>query len=158
MNGIAYHRIKQNLSKKSLAEAAGITESILVRYERNDDIANRTVGIYLHLSDALSVKVVDLIRTDYPDLVDRTSMMKALPSKGENLQNPIACYRRIQRLTYEELAFRLGRTTRECGRRICQTATPNAKHLKTLAAREHMTVQAFTKKYSKSEVEKNDLF
>lgn len=92
------------------AKAAGITENTLARYERNDDIAQRSVQIYLNLSDALSVKVSDLIRSDYPDLIDRTSMMKSLPSRGENLQNPIACYRRIQRLTYEELAVRLGRT------------------------------------------------
>lgn len=148
MTGIAYYRIKQNLSRSELSQKAGVAKETVSLYEKLAARGKGRIWIWLKFSDCLAVSVDELLRDDFPDLIDRTDPHKFRTSRTANPNNPITNYYLANRLTFGELATRLGRTSRECARVVCSAEKASDAHLNTLAAYENMTKEEFIKKYS----------
>lgn len=147
MNGVAYYRIKRGLSLATLSEVAGVGIPTMERYESTDGNYRGNGNVYLRLSDALGVPIVELIRENYPDIPDPTAKRKQLPSRTANPANPITRYREAHQLSFKELAQRLGNTTRESGRKACHRNVPLNEHIEALASYEGITSAEFYIKY-----------
>lgn len=149
MTGLAYHRILQDLSCKELAEQVGCTKDSVRLYEKH--LAPQKKGrssLWLAFSDCLKVPVQELLKTDFPDLTDRKNGRTIRWSKTANPCNPITIYYRTHRLSYRELAERLGRTSRECARKACTAQRASQKHIKALTKYEGISEKAFLRKYA----------
>lgn len=148
MNGLRYYRIKRGFSPRELAESANVSRNIITVYETPSS-SNRSNGeTYLRLSDVLGVPIDELLREDFPDEPDTTLGDGIRHSETAVACNPITVYREAQKLSFRALAHRLGRTTRECGRKACARAIPLDEHIQALSTYEGITPEAFIKKYS----------
>jgi transcriptional regulator with XRE-family HTH domain len=148
MNGVKYHRLMERLSRAKLAEIAHISIPTLIKMERVSHPGNIYAENYRKVSDALQVTPDDLIRNDYPDEDKGTPRRADYASRTANPSNYISIYRREHYLTFDNLALRLGLTTRERARQICSAESPSEKHVRTLAHYEMISVDQFKEKYS----------
>lgn len=149
MTGLAYYRIQRDLSRKEFAKQVGSTESNVRAYEEQFAPQGRgRSSLWLAFSDYLGVSVEELLKSDFPDIPDRNNQMFYRPSKTANPHNPVTVYYRTHRLSYQELAERLGRTSRECARKACAAQKASRKHIRALAKHEGITEKAFLSKYS----------
>lgn len=151
MVGLEYFRIKSGLSCQELAQLAGVSStrvSSYVNYARKGCGPRGRSHVWLAFSNALSVPVDDLLKTTYPELIDRTNRLKFRDAKTANSANPITQYKLRHCLSLPELAARLGKTSRECARLACAADTPSDKHIQALAAYEGISVYEFLKTYA----------
>ena len=148
MTGLAYYRIQKDLSCKELAEQAGCATGTVCLYEKLAMEGKGRSSLWMEFSTCLGVPVEELLKTDFPDVIDRKNGRTIRWSKTANPDNPVTIYYRRHRLSYLELAERLGRTTRECARKACAAETPSKKHIKKLAAFEGISEKAFLCEYS----------
>ena len=154
MTGLEYYRIKKDLSRKALAEQVGCTESSVRLYERLASQGKGRSSLWVAFSDYLGVSVAELLKSDFPGVPDRNNQMYFRKSKTANSENPITVYYRAHRLSYRELAERMGYTTRECGRKACAAERASPQHIRALAEYEGISVSAFVRKYSSNTKEK----
>ena len=149
MTGLRYYRILRDLSREELAEQVGCRAETIYLYERVYGAEGRgRSSTWMDFSACLDVPVQELLKTGFPDIVDRKDRRTIRWSKTANTENPITIYHRTHRLTYLELAQRFGRTTRECGRLACVAPLASKKHIKALASYEGISEKAFLRKYS----------
>lgn len=151
MVGLEYFRIEKNLSCQELAQLAGVPPTCVssyVNYARQGSGSRGRSHVWLAFSNALTTPVDDLLRSDYPDLIDRTNRLKFREAKTANNSNPITQYKRRHRLSLPELAVRLGKTSRECARLACAADVPSDKHIRALAAYEGISVREFLNTYT----------
>ena len=148
MVGLAYYRIQNNLTYEDLAKQTGYTPGSIRLYEKLAAERKGRSSLWLMFSDCLGVSVQELLRTDFPELVDRNNHRIIRWSKTANPNNPITIYYREHRLSYLELARRLGNDSRESGRVVCSRPKASTKHIKALARYEGISEQAFLRKYS----------
>ena len=148
MTGLKYYRIQKNLSSEELAKLTGYTVGSIRLYEKMAAEGRGRSSLWIAFSDVLGVPVQELLRCDLPEIIDRKNRRTIRWSKTANSNNPITIYYRVHRLSYYELAQRLGNTTRECGRVVCSAPKASPKHIKALARYEGVSEQAFLRKYS----------
>ena len=148
MTGLAYYRIQRDLSRKELAELIGCATETVYLYEKLAQDGKGRSSLWLDFSDCLEVPVQELLKIGFPDVVDRNNGRTVRWSKTANPNNPITNYYRTHRLSYKELAERLGYTSRECGRKACTAKVPLRKHIRALASYEGISEHEFIKKYS----------
>jgi len=151
MVGLEYFRIKRGLSCQELAQLAGVSSTRVfsyVNYARKGGGSRGRSHVWLAFSNALTTPVDDLLRSDYPGLIDRTNRLKFREAKTANNSNPITQYKLRHCLSLPELAARLGKTSRECARLACAADIPADKHIRALAAYEGISVREFLNTYT----------
>ena len=148
LSGLAYYRIERDMSRKKLAERVGTTTKTVALYEKLAWEGKGRSSLWMAFSDCLGVPVQELLKTEFQDVVDRNNGRKLRESRTANSSNPITNYYRIHRLSYQELAERLGKTSREFARLVCASENPQAKYIKALAEHEGISEKAFIRKYS----------
>ena len=84
---------------------------------------------------------------EYPDDILAAGDHPSTESKTENPNNCLSQYRKTKNLTFEELAMRLGNSTREAGRIACARSVPLDKDIQKLATFEGISVEDFRKLY-----------
>lgn len=147
MTGVSYWRMKRHLSKKELAEKAGVSFTFISKLEKRYAPESAFV-LYIWLADALNVTVDGLLE-EYNEaelsLGDHGTYRK---TEGKHkVVNCIAEYRKEENLTYQELSSILGIASRERARQICNALSPSKKHMKVLAERENLSVADFIARY-----------
>ena len=149
INGIEYFRRKKHMSLAELSAASGVAYSLVrelskeIRYTTSSDV-------YRRLARALNVTVDDLLlEYSYDDLAvgDRSASRR-----GDSRCNCIDNYRWAENLPLEELARRMGVTSRERARQICNMPVPSRKHLLMLAEYENTSLEEFKVRYGVEEM------
>lgn len=148
MSGVKYYRIKRGLSREMLSMIVGISIPTLKKMENSKIPGTISALKYIKVANALEVTPDELIRSNFPDFGDDFPKRSPYLSKTEDLSNCISVYRRVNSLTYQGLATRLGITSRERARQICSEKIPIFKHLETIARYENISTIDFIKKYS----------
>ena len=146
MNGIEFFRRSRGMSTRELAEKSDLSLPYLrglIRGKEHDTALN----IYVRLSDALGVRVDDLLMNFDESELD-VGTYNSYEYRTENPDNCIASYRSEKGLSYRELALRMGLTSREAGRIACKHTVPREKHLRALAAYEGISPEEFCRRYS----------
>lgn len=146
MNGIYYWRKKCGLTVKELAELSGLSIVSIQKLEKQV-CKTTTLSAYMKIADALGRTVDQLLDSYDPHTLNagesrRKSSRKALEG------NIIALYCRHEDLSYQQLANRLGVTSRERARQLCRTQDAPEKHVSRLAAYEAIPVEEFIKRYA----------
>lgn len=149
ITGIKYWRRKKRFTRKELSKRAAVSENFITNAEK--EISPQTVfSTYIKLANALSVPLDDLLK-EYDDsqldYCDHATYLFKKKRPPENA-NCIAKYRIDENLTYQQLSEILGITSREGARKICNSSCPSSKHLKTVAAREGISVEEFLFRYT----------
>ena len=67
MNKIQYYRVERGLSKRKLAEKAGVSDNVIRRLEKGEAYSNVTLGSFNKIAKALNVSLFDLIELDLLD-------------------------------------------------------------------------------------------
>lgn len=67
MTKIQYYRVDRGLSKRALAQKAGISDNVIRRLEKGEAYGNVTLGSFYKIAKALNVSLFDLIE---PDLLE----------------------------------------------------------------------------------------
>ena len=151
MNGIKYWRLKNRMTLAELSDCADITITT-VRYLEKKVRDTTTVDIYVRISDALGVTVDDLL-IEYSDDALQDGDRPVSKHGGTKLINCIAMYRKTENLTLQQLAARMGVSSRERARQICNTPMPSRKNLLKLAEYENLSLQEFEVRYAVEEKE-----
>lgn len=147
ITGVKYHRSKARMSRRELAELAGVTTSILQKMDLCHEVTNITLTFYMRVAEALRVPVEELLKLhDDSELEDGDRT--AYPSRTENLQNPVAIYRKHYGLTLAQLGDRLGDKSKEWARQVCADETPQQSPIQALAAYEGITPAEFLLLYA----------
>lgn len=141
MYGLKYHRMKQWLSQKELAKLSGCSLQTITRLEQ-DMPSSTWCRIIDDCAKALGVSMDEIVR-EYPDDILSDGDHPSTESRTENPHNCLSQYRRAKNLTFEELAIRLGNSTREAGRIACARSVPLDKDIQKLAAYERISVEDF---------------
>lgn len=64
MTKVQYYRVEQGLSKRKLAEKAGVSDNVIRRIEKGEAYSNITLGSFNKIAKALGVKLFDIIEED----------------------------------------------------------------------------------------------
>ena len=150
MNGIRYFRKKNKLAIYELSELSHVCKPTIHSLEKAIQ-PTTTLSTYLRLADALGVTLDELLDDYDPALLkdgDRHTDRRSTRSP----RNPIAVYRMTENLTLQQLAKRMGVTSREWARRICDGELASPKLLRRLAAYENVTETEFLRRYAVEEV------
>lgn len=67
MTKIQFHRVEQGLSKRKLAEKAGVSDNVIRRIEKGEAYGNITLGSYNKIAKALGLPLFDIIDLDMLD-------------------------------------------------------------------------------------------
>lgn len=106
-----------------------------------------SLSIYMRLAEALTVTVDELI-DDYDPSLLQDGDRHAYAAKQKSIRNPIAVYRHEENLSLQQLAGRMGVTSREWARRICNEETASPKLLRRLAEFENISEEEFAGRYA----------
>ena len=145
MYGLQYHRMKKWLSKKELAKLAGCSAQTITRLEKDMPLST-WCGIIDDCAKALGVSMDEIVR-EYPNRILSAGDHPSTESRTENPHNCLSQYRKTKNLTFEELAIRLGNSTREAGRIACVRSVPLDKDIQKLATFEGISVEDFRRLY-----------
>ena len=146
MNGIKYYRKKNKLAIYELSQKSNITAPTIRCLEKTIR-PNTSLRTYLRLADSLGVTIDELVDDYNPSLLadgDR----HAYPAKNKPVHNHIDVYRREENLSLQQLATRMGVTSREWARRVCNNKVDSPKMLSRLAAYEQISVEEFVRRYA----------
>lgn len=150
MNGIRYFRKKNKLAIYELSKLSHVCKPTIHSLEEAIQ-PTTALNIYLRLADALGVTLDELLDDYEPSLLkdgDRHTDRR----NSKLPRNPIASYRMAENLTLQQLANRMGVTSREWARRICDEDFASRKLLSRLASFENMTESEFLRRYAVEEV------
>lgn len=64
MTKIQYLRVDKGLSKRKLAELAGVSDNVIRRLEKGEAYSNVTIGSFNKIAKALGVELFDIIDLD----------------------------------------------------------------------------------------------
>ena len=145
MNGLHYHRLTTRLTLKQLAERSHCSWGVLQKLDRRIPPSTPS-AVIANLAAALGVTMDALLRT-YPDDALSAGDHPAYPPKVQRPGNLLDHYRRVNNLTCEELAARLGVGSRQAAQQACVSPTPSKKHLRHLAELEGVTTEEFIHRY-----------
>lgn len=149
MNGIRFYRKKNKLAVYELSEMSHVDKVTVHRLEVKIN-PTTSLSIYLRLADALGVTLDELLEDHDPVLL-RDGDRHAYAGGPKILRNPIAVYRHDENLSLQQLAGRMGVTSREWARRVCAEETASPKLLRRLAAFESISEAEFLRRYAVEE-------
>ncbi len=150
MNGIRFYRQKNRLAICELSQLAQVSAPVIRSLEKKIQ-PNTALSIYLRLTDALGITLDELLDDYDPALLKDGDRHAHARTKSKPARNPIAVYRRDENLSLQQLADRLGVTSREWARRVCDSKSVRPQHLQLLAAYEGVTEDEFLLRYAVSE-------
>lgn len=150
MNGIRFYRQKNRLAICELSQLAQVSAPVIRALEKKIQ-PNTALSIYLRLSDALGVTIDELLDDCDPALLKDGDRHAYATSKAKPACNAIAVYRRDENLSLQQLADRLGVTSREWARRVCDSKSIRPQHLQLLAKYEGVTEDEFLLRYAVGE-------
>lgn len=150
MNGIRYFRKKNKLAVYELSELSHVSAPTIHSLESTIQ-PTTALSIYLRLADTLGVTLDELL-DDYDPTLLKDGDRHTYCGNTKPPRNPIAVYRMAENLTLQQLADRMGVTSREWARRICDGDCVSGKLLRRLAAYENMTETEFLHCYAVEEV------
>lgn len=150
MNGIGFYRRKKRLALYELSEMSHVYKGTIHRLEEELN-PKTTLSIYLRLADALGVTLDELLK-DYDPSLLRAGDRHAYAGGPKPPHNPIAVYRSDENLSLQQLAWRLGVTSREWARRVCNEDTVSPLHLGRLAAYEGISEAEFRQRYAVTDI------
>ena len=150
MNGIRYFRKKNKLAVFELSELSHVSKPTIHNLEESINPAT-TLSIYLRLAEALGVTLDELL-DDYDPALLKDGDRYPYPAKQKPARNSIAVYRRTENLSLQQLADRMGVSSREWARRVCDEEIASSKLLRRLAAFEGVTEDEFVRIYAVEEV------
>lgn len=64
MTKIQYLRVDKGLSKRKLAEMAGVSDNVIRRLEKGEAYSNVTIGSFYKIAKALGVELFEIIDLD----------------------------------------------------------------------------------------------
>ena len=147
MNGIRFFRQKNKLAIYELSQLAQVSAPTIRALEKKIQ-PNTSLTVYLRLSDALAITIDELLDDYDPSLLKAGDRHAYAPAKAKPARNPIAVYRRDENLSLQQLADRLGVTSREWARRVCDNKIARPQHLHLLADFEGVTEDEFLRRYA----------
>ena len=146
MNGIRFFRKKNKLAIYELSELSGVSGATIHTLE--EELNPRTsLSIYMRLAEALNVTIDEMLE-DYDPALLKDGDRHSYAGKAKVPRNPIAVYRHEENLSLQQLAGRMGVTSREWARRICAEEIASPKLLRRLAAFENITEAEFSRRYA----------
>ncbi len=152
MNGVKFFRLKHKLSRKDLFERSGVQVQRILHYENDLPIDKMDVTTLCKLASALGTTLSALIQ-EYDDALLSPGDRYQRPSKSLNGRNVIARYRRLENLSLEQLAERLGGQSREYARQLCNAETAREQYVAALCAYEGISLPAFLARYGEEAAE-----
>ena len=150
MNGIRFLRKKNKLAVYELSERSQVSAPTIHSLEQAIQ-PTTALSIYLRLAEALGVTLDELL-DDYDPALLKDGDRHAYNGRQKPARNPIAVYRMVENLSLQQLAKRMGVTSREWARRICDEDRASTKLLRRLAAFENLTEAEFLRRYAVEEV------
>ena len=152
MNGVKFFRLKHKLSRGELFERSGVQVQRILHYENDIPIDKMDVAKLRRLADALDTTVGALIQ-EYDDSLLNPGDRYQRPSKSLNGQNVIARYRRMENLSLEQLAERMGVLSREHARQLCVSEAARDQYVEALCTYEGISLPAFLVRYGEEAME-----
>lgn len=152
MNGVKFFRLKHKLSRPELFERSGVQVQRILHYENDLPIDKMDVATLCKLASALDTTLSSLIQ-EYDDALLSPGDRYQRPSKSLNGQNTIARYRRMENLSLEQLAERMGVQSREHARQLCNAETVREQYVAALCAFEGISLPAFLTRYGEEVAE-----
>ena len=147
ISGVKFYQRKARMSQHKLAELAGVSGFLLQRMNAPDKQKSISLANYIRVAEVLRVPVSALLEQhDDSELADGDRVR--YPSRTENLNSPVAVYRKRHGITLEQLGERLGGKTRACAQLACAEEHPRKKHIRVLAAYEDITPEEFCRLYA----------
>ena len=146
INGMLYWRKKRRLTAAELAEQAGLSCATILGLEHEIRLST-SLTVYKSVADALGV-TVEMLLKDYDSCELKDGENRRKKTRREFGNSAVAVYCEKHNLTYSQLADRLGLTSRERARQLCQGETASVKHIKTLAEYEDLTIEDFCELYA----------
>ncbi len=142
MTGVFYWRRERSLSEDQLADLTDVSVWTIQALEKK--IKSTTCfSVYCRIAEVLDVSIENLFAEyNYPVEKRRGRERKKLDC------NAIAVYCREHNITYQQLADRLGLTSRERARQICRANVVSEKHINRLAKFEGLTAEEFCERYA----------
>ena len=151
MTGVEYFRRKCGLSRPMLSAKSGLCVATLMNYEQKGIPDHTPVSPLLNLADALGITLDALLDSyDGSDLttVDRVKRHSKIGSPG----NAVSNYRIAHNLRYQELADRLGVSSRQSAQVICKRRAAKHKYIVILSRFENISPEEFLNRYLSAEV------
>ena len=146
MTGVEYYRRKCGLTRPALSAKSGLCVATLMNYEQRGIPDHTPVSPLLNLADALGI-TLDALLASYEGS-DLTTQDRAKRSSSiRSPRNAVSNYRIVHNLRYQELADRLGGSSREAARVICKRETAGKKHILALCWYEQVSPEDFLAHY-----------
>ena len=145
INGIEYYRLKNHMSYVELSAASGVAYSLILALTKSIKYTT-SVDVYCRIAKALSVTVDDLLIEYSRD--DLTAGDRPVSRRKDSRCNCIDNYRWAENLPLEELARRIGVSSRERARQVCNMPVPSRKNLVRLAEYENLSIDEFEVRYA----------
>lgn len=148
ITGVEFYRRLRRMSKKELSEISGVSLEAIDAWSKDEAaMENAYVSRLLKLSDVLGV-TMELLCMVYPSYYLRAGDRPVRGSTKECPTNCITIYRRCKNLKFEDLAWRMGLTTREAARMNCVRKEPRERYIRELAKYERITPAEFMVLYA----------
>lgn len=146
INGILFWRKKRRLTAAELAGQAGVSCSTIRSLEQEIRLST-SLTVYKSVADALGV-TVEMLLENYDTCALEDGENRRKRARREFGNSAVAVYCEKHNLTYSQLADRLGLTSRERARQLCQGETASVKHIRKLAEYEDLTIEDFCELYA----------
>lgn len=144
MTGFEYFRKKARLTAKKLAQLCGETEAQIYHMNCGPALETRCRSL-VKISEALDMPI-DVLLWEFDDSELASGDRGVFLSEKTIESNPLEIYRRINNLSYEQMAEML-RMSRQNVHRLGKNSYAREGHLEKLAAHEGITYSKFLKKY-----------
>lgn len=143
MTGCRYWRLKRRMTLQEVAQRSGRSAATILHMERSLSLTTSSM-IVADLARVLGV-TMDELMTTYPDdaLVEGDHPLRQVAVEG----NLLGRYRVAHNLTYQELAARLGQSSKQHAQIVCNYPQPPQRTLIRLAEHEGITVDEFVRRY-----------
>ena len=148
MTGFEYFRKKARLTAKKLAQLCGETEAQIYHMNCGPALETRCRSL-VKISEALDMPI-DVLLWEFDDAELSSGDRGVFLSEKTIESNPLEIYRRINNLSYEQMAEML-RMSRQNVHRLGKNSYAREGHLEKLAAHEGITYSKFLKKYKISD-------
>lgn len=149
MNGIGFYRRKNKLAVYELQNLSHVSAATIHTLETKIN-PQSPLSIYFRLAEALNVTLDELL-DDYDPALLKDGDRHAYGRKPKPAGNVIAVYRWEENLSLQQLADRMGVTSREWARRICGRSDASPKMLKRLIGFEGISEEEFMRRYAVDE-------
>lgn len=146
MIGLEFFRRKRRMTRRALADRAGVTVDTIRNYTTKGISDSVSVDMLLALAGALEITLDELLG-EYDGRNLTTMDRPVYSSVIDSPKNIVNTYRIDNNLRFEELAARLGLGDRESARSACRRETAREEHILRLCRYEGMDYHEFVDRY-----------